>query len=67
MPFITTSPRDVVGRIRAMGSCALNISLVATGGVDICYEYGVHAWDMAAASLLVTEAGGVVVDTEGRL
>lgn len=50
-----------------MGSCALNISQVATGGMDICYEFGVHAWDTAAASLLVTEAGGVVVDTEGRL
>ncbi|KAK3893187.1 hypothetical protein Pcinc_002989 [Petrolisthes cinctipes] len=65
VPFITTLPDDVAGRIRAMGSCALNICQLATGGVDICYEYGVHAWDMAAASLLVTEAGGVVVDTEG--
>ncbi|KAK4325568.1 hypothetical protein Pmani_003855 [Petrolisthes manimaculis] len=61
---LTTLMTKVHG-IRAMGSCALNICQLATGGVDICYEYGVHAWDMAAASLLVTEAGGVVVDTEG--
>ena len=29
------------------------------------YEYGLHCWDMAAAALIVTEAGGVVVDPTG--
>ncbi|XP_042859943.1 inositol monophosphatase 1-like isoform X1 [Penaeus japonicus] len=51
--------------IRAMGSCTLNMCHVAMGGVDVCFEFGIHAWDMAAGYLVVTEAGGVVVDTEG--
>lgn len=53
-------------RIRAMGSCTLNMCHVAMGGVDVCFEFGIHAWDLAAGYLVVTEAGGVVVDTEGR-
>ena len=40
---------------------------VAMGGGDAYYEYGIHAWDTAAAYLVVKEAGGVIVDTEGRL
>ncbi|XP_064110661.1 inositol monophosphatase 1-like isoform X1 [Macrobrachium nipponense] len=51
--------------LRAMGSCALNMCYVATGGGDAYYEFGIHAWDTAAAYLVVKEAGGVIVDTEG--
>merc|ERR1712212_120012 len=61
---ITTLMTKVHG-IRAMGSCTLNMCHVAMGGVDICFEFGIHAWDMAAGCLIVTEAGGVVLDTEG--
>ena len=50
-----------------MGSCTLNMCYVAMGGGDAYYEYGIHAWDTAAAYLVVKEAGGVIVDTEGRL
>ncbi|XP_045111696.1 inositol monophosphatase 2-like isoform X1 [Portunus trituberculatus] len=59
----TLMPR--VHGIRAMGSCALNMVMVAMGGADIVYEFGIHAWDTAAALVVVTEAGGVVVDTAG--
>ncbi|XP_066957646.1 inositol monophosphatase 1 isoform X1 [Macrobrachium rosenbergii] len=51
--------------LRAMGSCTLNMCYVATGGGDAYYEFGIHAWDTAAAYLVVKEAGGVIVDTEG--
>ncbi|XP_071528085.1 inositol monophosphatase 1 isoform X1 [Panulirus ornatus] len=61
---ITTLIPKVHG-IRAMGSCTLNMCYVAMGGVDVCFEFGIHAWDMAAGYLVVTEAGGVVIDTEG--
>ncbi|MGH0176260.1 UNVERIFIED_CONTAM: hypothetical protein FKN15_013244 [Acipenser sinensis] len=51
--------------IRAVGTAAVNMCLVATGGADAYYEIGIHCWDMAAAAVIVTEAGGVVMDVTG--
>ncbi|XP_038665084.1 inositol monophosphatase 1 [Scyliorhinus canicula] len=51
--------------IRALGTAAVNMCTVATGGADAYYEMGIHCWDMAAAALIVTEAGGVVLDISG--
>ncbi|XP_053323958.1 inositol monophosphatase 1 [Spea bombifrons] len=51
--------------IRAVGTAAVNMCLVAAGGADAYYEMGIHCWDMAAASIIVTEAGGVVLDAKG--
>lgn len=51
--------------IRSMGSCALAMCAVAAGNADAYYEYGIHVWDMAAAELIVREAGGVVTDPKG--
>lgn len=42
------------------------MSLVARGCVEAYYEVGMHVWDLAAASLLVTEAGGVLMDVDGE-
>lgn len=50
-----------------MGSAALNMCFVAAGEADAYYEFGIHCWDMAAAALIVTEAGGIVMDTQGKL
>lgn len=52
-------------RIRALGSAALNMAYVALGGADANYEFGIHAWDIAAGDLIVREAGGVVIDPAG--
>lgn len=52
--------------MRAAGSAALNMAHVAMGGVDGYFEFGIHAWDMAAGDLIVREAGGVVIDPTGR-
>jgi len=41
------------------------MAMVALGGTDANFEFGIHAWDMAAGCLIVTEAGGVVIDPEG--
>jgi myo-inositol-1(or 4)-monophosphatase len=41
--------------------------LVATGGADAYYEMGIHCWDMAGAGIIVTEAGGVLMDVTGTL
>ncbi|XP_078072179.1 inositol monophosphatase 1 [Mustelus asterias] len=51
--------------IRALGTAAVNMCTVATGGADAYYEMGIHCWDMAAAALIVTEAGGFVLDISG--
>ncbi|XP_071812764.1 inositol monophosphatase 1-like [Apostichopus japonicus] len=50
---------------RSLGSAALNMCHIARGSAELYYEYGIHCWDMAAASIIVTEAGGVVMDTTG--
>lgn len=39
--------------------------MVAQGGADVYYEFGPHAWDMAAADLIIREAGGVTADPAG--
>eukprot|EP00124_Ichthyophonus_hoferi_P003798 Ihof_evm2s355 gene=Ihof_evmTU2s355 len=49
--------------IRSLGAAAMNMCAVASGTSDGYWEFGVHAWDYAAASLIVTEAGGYVCDT----
>lgn len=51
--------------VRGAGSAAMNMCLVASGCVEAYYEIGVHVWDVAAASLIVSEAGGVLMDVEG--
>ena len=40
--------------------------LVARGCNDAYYEYGIHSWDMAAGAIIVEEAGGILVDTNGK-
>ncbi|KAI7861254.1 hypothetical protein BDF14DRAFT_1739427, partial [Spinellus fusiger] len=47
--------------IRATGSAALNMCCVAKGAVDVYWEVGCWEWDVAAAIVIVTEAGGIVV------
>lgn len=54
-----------INRIRQLGSAALNMAMVALGGADANFEFGIHAWDIAAGDLIVREAGGVVMDPSG--
>lgn len=53
-------------RIRGAGSAAINMCLVASGCVEAYYEIGIHCWDMAAGAVIVSEAGGVLLDVEGN-
>lgn len=48
-----------------MGSAALDMAMVACGAADAYFEYGIHIWDIAAGELIVTEAGGVIMDPAG--
>jgi myo-inositol-1(or 4)-monophosphatase len=52
--------------IRRPGSAAIDLSYLAAGRFDGFWELKLHAWDVAAASLMITEAGGKVTDFQGR-
>jgi myo-inositol-1(or 4)-monophosphatase len=47
----------VVRDVRRIGSCALDLCMVAAGQLDAYYEDGVHVWDWAAGALIAAEAG----------
>lgn len=52
--------------VRRGGSAALDLSYVACGRLDGFWEFGLNPWDMAAGTLLVTEAGGICTDMRGK-
>ena len=51
--------------IRRDGAAALNLCYIAAGRLDGFWERPLQPWDMAAGSLLIQEAGGVVTDYTG--
>jgi len=51
--------------VRRCGSAALDLSYVACGRFDGFWELKLFPWDVAAAGLLVLEAGGMVSDFRG--
>ncbi len=52
--------------LRRPGAAALDLAYVAAGYTDGFFEAGLSPWDMAAGSLLVTEAGGLVGNFTGE-
>ena len=46
--------------VRRWGAAALDLAYVAAGRYDGFWERGINAWDVAAGSLLVREAGGLI-------
>jgi myo-inositol-1(or 4)-monophosphatase len=51
--------------VRRAGSAALDLAYTAAGVFDGFFEMHLAKWDVAAGSLLVTEAGGVITDFSG--
>lgn len=51
--------------LRRLGSAAADLAYVACGRLEGFFEFGLKPWDMAAGTLIVKEAGGVVTDFEG--
>ncbi|HEU0204246.1 MAG TPA: inositol monophosphatase family protein [Burkholderiaceae bacterium] len=51
--------------IRRPGAAALDLAYVAAGRLDGFWEFGLSPWDMAAGSLLIIEAGGLIADFDG--
>ena len=59
---------EVIGQvrdIRRIGSAALDICAVAAGTLDCYFERGLNPWDLAAAWLVLTEAGGRFTGLDG--
>nr|CAD7576787.1 unnamed protein product [Timema californicum] len=57
---------QVAREIRGLGSIVIGLCFVAMGGLDVYqYEGGIHCWDVAAASVILLEAGGVITDPRG--
>jgi len=60
---------DVMQRtagLRRPGAAALDLAYVAAGYTDGFFEFGLQPWDVAAGSLLITEAGGLVGNFTGE-
>ena len=59
--------KDVQFQIRAIGSIALKMALVAAGEADAVISLEPkNEWDVAAGALLVEAAGGIVTDLNGH-
>jgi len=48
----------MVHSLRSAGSAAINIGLVASGGLDMYWEIGCWPWDVCAGICVLCEAGG---------
>ena len=57
--------RGKTAGIRRPGAAALDLAYVACGRFDGFFEFGLHAWDMAAGALIAREAGAIVADADG--
>jgi myo-inositol-1(or 4)-monophosphatase len=56
----------VCAGMRRPGAAALDLCYVAAGWYDGFFETGLSPWDVAAGSLLVTEAGGLIGNFTGE-
>jgi myo-inositol-1(or 4)-monophosphatase len=54
-----------VSDLRRAGAAALDLAYVASGRCEGFFEIGLKAWDAAAGSLIIKEAGGTVTDFGG--
>ncbi len=60
--------KNIFGRvcdIRRAGSAALDLAYIACGRCEGFFELALSPWDIAAGSLLIKEAGGIVTDFGG--
>jgi myo-inositol-1(or 4)-monophosphatase len=55
-----------VQTIRAVGSAALTLAWVAAGRLDAYFNLNLKPWDVAAGKLLISEAGGKLVNLDNR-
>ncbi len=58
LPYFSKIVSRVSG-IRRCGAASVDLSMVGAGAFDAYWEFCLSEWDYAAASLIITEAGGV--------
>lgn len=51
--------------LRSSGSAALDLCYVASGRVNLFFEYQLSPWDYCAGSLILSEAGGIATQLDG--
>jgi myo-inositol-1(or 4)-monophosphatase len=64
---------SVIGRvghqvhtIRATGSAALTLAWIAAGRFDVYFNFGMGPWDVTAAAVIISQAGGVISSASGQ-
>jgi len=69
-PMINRLPQDMLKRVDVpahIPSLAYRIAMVANGALDATFVKPFsHDWDLAAADLILSEAGGLLLDGKGR-
>ncbi len=60
-----TAIQSRVAGLRRFGAASLDMAFVAAGRLDGYWERNLHPWDMAAGTILIREAGGVVTGING--
>ena len=65
LPMLADAIQTTRG-VRRVGAAALDMAWVACGRFDGYWEMGLAPWDLAAGTLLVREAGGIVEDMLGQ-
>ena len=63
---LPNSPWPLCAGLRRPGAAALDLCYVAAGFCDGFFETGLSPWDIAAGSLLITEAGGLIGNFTGE-
>ena len=64
LKMLETVLRNTSG-VRRPGAAALDLAYVAAGRLDGFWETNLNAWDLAAGSLLIREAGGIISGLDG--
>jgi myo-inositol-1(or 4)-monophosphatase len=64
MSMLTKTILNTTG-VRRVGAAALDLCYVAAGRLDAYFETGLAPWDLAAGSLIVQEAGGIISGLDG--
>ena len=68
LPQYTDLLKHLLQNVRAMrrhGAASIDLCYVACGRFDAFFEFNLAAWDIAAGSFIIQEAGGQVQDVKG--
>jgi myo-inositol-1(or 4)-monophosphatase len=61
-----TEMQKRVAGLRRFGAASLDLAFVAAGRLDGYWERNLSSWDVAAGTIIVREAGGIVSCVDGE-